>query len=135
MNNKVSTINFKGYDAIPLRAIYMQGMTKRGERIILQQMKKIAKQEGVELVVNNPVKLPNDDLRTIYDKIVSIWGQDRKAFVQNRYGKEILWSTKEGVYAEEIKPFFLDFEINAESYMPRGGNSAGSTGSPPPLCA
>lgn len=122
MNNKVSTINFKGYDAVPLRALYMQGMTKRGERIIVQQMKKIAEQEGVELIVNNPIKKPTDDLKTIYNKMLSIWGQDRKAFVQNRFGKQLLWSTKEVVDDENIKPYFADFEINAESYMPRGGN-------------
>ena len=122
MDNKVSTINFKGYDVLPLRALYMQGLTKPAERTILQQMKSVTQKEGLELVVNIPKKNVTDSPMMIMNKIFSIWGQDRKAFVKNKQGKQILWNTQEAIVGQENLVSLSDFEINAKKYMPKGGN-------------
>ena len=52
-NNKITNISFKGYDAIPLKAIYMQGIRKRAEKCIFREMKKVLQEEGVDLFVNS----------------------------------------------------------------------------------
>lgn len=129
MNNNISNINFKGYDVLPLRALYMQGLTKPCEKTIFNEMRKIAQKEGVDIFVNTTNKkisnIIDDSDKTVP---LSIWAQDRKAFVQNAFGKQILWNIQKkfGVDAETIPQENMfplnNFEIKTKEYFPRGGD-------------
>lgn len=122
MMNNISNINFKGYDVLPLRALYMQGLRNSAERTIWKQMKNIAEKEALELIVNVPARIATEAPEEKWKKTLSIWGQDRKAFVCNAQGKQILWNTSEAIVGQENLASLSDFRINAKKYMPRGGN-------------
>ena len=122
-NNKITNISFKGYDAIPLKAIYMQGIRKRAEKCIFREMKKVLQEEGVDLFVNSSninfaQKFEDKPSKTP----LSIWAQDNKAFVKNKNGKQLLWNNKEEVLTQEQIIPFDDFQINAARFMPKGGD-------------
>lgn len=115
-------INFTGYDALPLQGLYMQGLTTVQEQKIFREMKNIAKEEGLDLFINqNNKKIEKNILKdSDVDNQLSIWAQDNKAFVKNKDGKNILWNAKESIL-KNIFPF-NDYKINSKKYMPRGGN-------------
>ena len=116
--------SFKGYDVIPLRGLYMQGLRTRGETNLFREMKNIAKKEGIDLFFNqNNTQITPELIKTkIIDVALSIWGQDRKAFVQNKNGKTILWHKSEKVLDKENLGGLKDYNIFPEIFLPRGGN-------------
>ena len=124
INNKQNT-SFCGYDVTKLRGIYMQGTRNKDERNILREIRSILHNEGLQLFLNDTNMKISDrfepDMKFV-DKALSIWGQDRKAFVVNKSGKQILWNTNEPVMLKEDLGPLSDFEINPAAYMPRGGN-------------
>ena len=120
LNNKIS---FKGYDAIPLKGIYMQGLTTPAEKRIFQEMKEISKEEKWDLFFNeNNTKISKEHKNLECDKNLSIWGQDRKSFVKNKNEPTILWSSTEKVLNEKQIKTLGKYKINAKRYIPRGGN-------------
>ena len=125
INNRQENTSFRGYDAIPLKAFYMQGIRKPNEINIFREMKAIAKKEGIDIFVNtNNIGIHTDiPSKTRFNPDLSIWAQDNKAFVKNKFGKQVLWNSKEPVMQEELfKTTFADFELNASRDMPRGGD-------------
>lgn len=113
--------SFRGYDAIPLKAIYMQGLTSAGERKIFHEMSRILKTEGVDLFVNeNNKSISKTLINAAPENKLSIWAQDTKAFIENRFGKMLLWNSKESLFKDlnELK----SWKVFARKYMPRGGN-------------
>ena len=101
MNNlKTQNISFTGYDAIRLRGLYLQGISTRGERNILRELRGVLKKEGLDTFVNTTNKGLSDRYEgnpSLIDKVLSIWGQDRKAFVVNEDGKQVLWNSQEPI--------------------------------------
>lgn len=126
MNNlSVNNISFRGYDATRLRGLYMQGISAADERNILREIRSVLKKEGLELFVNDTnVNICDrfEDKTRYIEKALSIWGQDRKAFVVNKSGKQILCDSHEPVIDQEDLGPLSDFTINAARYMPRGGD-------------
>ena len=121
---KTSDISFKGYDVMPLRGFYMQGLRKDCEKNIFREMKNIAYKEGVDIFVNQDGMAITNDINNNceYDEFLSVWGQDNKAFVVNKNGKNILCSTKEPALEPVELGKLSDFGIDRKAYMPRGGN-------------
>ncbi len=122
-NNK--QFSFNGYDVIPLRGLYMQGLRSRGENVIYKKMKAIAQKENIDLFLNLDNLSLNGELTKPenFERKLSIWAQDVKAFVMNKKGKTILSSTKEqpkmgGIDLGPLK----EFRIDDKNYMPRGGD-------------
>ena len=109
---------------MPLRGFYMQGIRKSGEKRIFNEMKAIAQQEGVDIFVNQDGQNITQELNrdANYDEFLSVWGQDNKAFVVNKNGREILCKSKEPALNPESLGKLYDFELNNKKYMPRGGN-------------
>ena len=122
--NKINNTNFKGYDAIPLKGLYMQGLRTRGELNIFREMRAIARKEGIDIFFNqNNTQITPEIIKTkIIDTALSIWGQDRKAFVQNKNGKTILWHNLEQVLDKNNLAELKNFNIFPEKFLPRGGN-------------
>ena len=116
--------SFKGYDAIPLRAFYMQGIKKRGEAKIFSEMKNIAKKEGLDIFLNQDCEKISSELKEKVPHVVriSLWGQDNKAFIKNKDGKIILWNGNESPMIQEDLGELSDFKIDIKNYFPRGGN-------------
>lgn len=114
-------LSFHGYDAIPLKGLYMQGLVSPDERKIYEEMRTIAQKEGVDLFVNeNNTGISRELEGKAPDDELSIWAQDNKAFVENKFGKTILWNTKEKIVnkLEELSTF----KILPQRHTPRGGN-------------
>ena len=116
-------VSFKGYDVMPLRGFYMQGLRKHGEQNIYREMQDIAKKEELDIFVNQDDSISrNLNENCSYDEFMSVWGQDNKAFVLNKNGKILLCNSKE----PDIKPDRLDelsgFQIDRKKYAQRGGN-------------
>lgn len=127
MNMNISNqtgLSFQGYDVLPLRALYMQGIRKRGEVNIFREMKRIAQIEGLELYLNQDGQNIVKDFGKIsgLSKHLPIWGQDNKAFVVNKNGKTILWNSKEYSINPEGLGELGDYKIDEKPYMPRGGD-------------
>lgn len=122
-NNNISNISFKGYDAIPLRAIYMQGLRKRGEKSIFREMQRVIEKEGIDLFINTSNHaITQAPTQTRPLKAFSIWAQDRKIFTKDKNGKHLLWNSKEEVMPQNKITPLEDFKIQPETYIPRGGN-------------
>ena len=129
--NTQSNITHKGYDIIPLKGLYMQGLHRRGELSLFREMKKIAQKEGLDIFHNASPVAKGSNVETksfcwgIHDtaaKPISKWGQDYKAFVLNRKGKTILCNLKESPYDSDVLYQFCDYRIDDRKYAPRGGN-------------
>lgn len=122
--NSVSNTQFKGYDAIPLKALYMQGLKLRGEINIFREMKGVAQKEGLDIFLNQDgfklVDNPSVDSR--FGQHMSIWGQDNKAFIINKKGKAVLWSSKDPSITSAGWSPLEEFRIDEKKYLPRGGN-------------
>ena len=103
----------------------MQGMRNRGEINIFREIRSVMQKEGLDIFINNTNKGMSDRYVTdekLIDRALSIWGQDRKAFVVNKHGKQLLCNSKEAVMPQEALGELSDFKINAATYMPRGGD-------------
>ena len=126
MNNiRTQSVSFTGYDVTRLKGLYMQGMRTRGERNIFRELRGVLKKEGLDVFLNNTNARLSDRFETdgnLIDKALSIWGQDRKAFVLNSKGKQVLWNTTEPLMKQEDLGKLSDFEIHAAKYIPRGGD-------------
>ncbi|MBD5401998.1 hypothetical protein HDR58_04240 [bacterium] len=123
-NIQQSNPNFKGYDAIKLKGFYMQGLIQPCEKRIFHEMKQIAQKEGLDLFINqNNTGVKTNLLENILpDQKLSIWGQDRKAFIKKNNSNTILENTCETILNEtDFKPIG-QYKILAEKYIPRGGN-------------
>lgn len=119
-----NNINFRGYDAIPLRGLYMQGLRKNGEINLFKEIQAIAKKENLDIFINQDNRsIPESFIkRARYNQQLSVWAQDNKAFVINKNGKNILWNTKESLMTRRNLGSLSDYEIEFRRYLPRGGN-------------
>lgn len=90
---------FNGYDVMPLKGIYMQGLVSPAELQIFKEMKSISAKEGFDLFVNhnNHSITTKQNTKIQKDNKLSIWAQDNKAFIKNKIGKVLLWNSKEPV--------------------------------------
>ena len=121
---RIENINqkcFRGYDVMPLRGFYMQGISRRGHKIIFDEMKAITKKEGLNLYFNSD----NIELRPFFSQLtqgISWWGQDCLAFIKKNKTSNILWNSKKiDAPNGSIKPL-EDLKILAAENYPRGGN-------------
>lgn len=121
--NIQNNVSFKGYDAIPLKALYMQGIKKPGEINIFREMKSIAQKEGIDLFLNQDGReiSKNYAKRTMHSRPITIWGQDKKAFIKNGNEKRVLWSANEPLMSTSDLGELNDFNIESKNYIPRGG--------------
>lgn len=90
---------FNGYDVMPLKGIYMQGLVSPAELQIFKEMKSISAKEGFDLFVNqnNHSITTKQNTKIQKDNKLSVWAQDNKAFIKNKIGKVLLWNSKEPV--------------------------------------
>lgn len=119
--SNINQNNFRGYDVTRLRGFYMQGLSKRGHKVVYDEMSQIAKKEGLALYLNST----NTELKEVFDsdkKKLSYWAQDCLAFIKRLNFPIILWNIKKiPLEVQKIRP--LDnFEIHPAENYPRGGN-------------
>lgn len=78
-------ISFKGYDAAPIKNIYMLGYCDRAQKNILESLQKIGKKEGFNVALEKDEQLFTclDDEK-IDDNIQYKWSQDNKTFVNSQ---------------------------------------------------
>lgn len=119
-----NNVNFKGYDAIKLRGFYMQGLISAPEKRIFNEMKQIATREGLDLFINqNNKKISRNIANNIKkDNLLSIWGQDRKAFVKKGNTPTILWNAEETLLNKGTCNILGNYAIESKRAFPRGGN-------------
>lgn len=113
--------SFRGYDVMPLRGFYMQGLYKRGHRAVFNEMKQVASKEGVDLYLNSG----SEKLNTLFKPLESnllCWAQDCVTFIKRLKGSDVLWKIKEDVSSPQKLLPFDNFEIYPAENYPRGGN-------------
>lgn len=115
---------FKGYDVIKLNGLYMQGLTSASEKRIFAEMKKIAAKESLCLFINqNNTQICNNVYNNIEkDEKLSIWGQDRKAFVKKAGVPTILWNSEEPLLKNNNCHIFGNYSLEVKRAFSRGGN-------------
>lgn len=117
--------NFKGWDVMPLKGFYMQGLIEPVEKRIFREMSEIARKEHLDLFVNQNNQSIKKTLTkfVVPDKNLSIWAQDRKAFIKSKWGDTIYVNTNiEDVPKKSDFAYIGDYEIQTGKYMPPGGN-------------
>ena len=123
-NNRQLQLNFKGYDAIPLNGLYMQGL-QPNQKGIYDEMSAVAKKESLNLYLNQDNTNFSKQWNNNPEKTelpLSLWGQDRKAFITQGKNQVILWDNYETVmYPEELGELG-NFDIKPSTFFPRGGN-------------
>lgn len=115
---------FKGYDVVRLKGLYMQGLIKPAEKRIFNEMAKITKEEHLDLFINqNNTKISKKILSNLTaDNKLSIWGQDRKAFIKQKGVDTILENPKETILSTADFSTIGNYKIQSDTYIPRGGN-------------
>ncbi len=122
--NNNQNYSFKGYDVTRLKGLYMQGLNQPAEKRIFNEMTKIAKEEHLDLFINqNNMKISKKISENIASNPkLSIWGQDRKAFVQQKGVDTILANTQEAILCLSEFSQIGNYKIKSEKFIPRGGN-------------
>ncbi len=84
-------INFKGYDAQPLRALYMQNGKTKPQQMIFQELSEISKMEHFDVFVHTEEGLKSDvsELKEEKKSDYNYWSQDNKIFIQ-KDGRETI---------------------------------------------
>ena len=120
----VTGISYKGHDVTRLRGLYMQGLCKRGHSKVFEEMKIVANKEGLDLFLNQANQSFEKEFsqRVFVPSFMTIWGQDKKAFIKNKLESLILWNTKDGSPLHGFEMPYENIKIREENYFPRGGN-------------
>ena len=117
-------LNFRGYDAVPLKALYMQGVVDRGQQNILEEMNSVASEENIDLYIFDDTKMTTKSSEVQH----SIWGssrwaQDRKIFLEKNGERKIIWNMAEPTFNKNVLDFFPSYSIEkSDSSTPAGGN-------------
>lgn len=116
-------LNFRGYDAVPLKALYMQGVSDRGQLNILEEMAGVASKENIDLYVFNDENIIKPSEAKILPRYCSSrWAQDRKTFLETENGKKLIWASNDPSYNASVKKFFIDWKLEKDFMNPPGGN-------------
>ncbi len=84
MKINFSPVKFKGYDAVPLKTLYMQGLPDKEACSFFEELKKIGKEENFDVFVHSNGKLLNDTkVAKIIKEERDIWAQDNKIIRPN----------------------------------------------------
>ena len=80
----VKNIAFKGYDAQPLRALYMQNGKTKTQQMIFRELSDISKMEHFDVFVHTEDGLKTDvsNLNDTKNGDYNYWSQDNKLFIQ-----------------------------------------------------
>lgn len=73
--------NFKGYDACPLKKLYMQGVRNEKHANVFNELKGVCEDEGIELLLHTNPGF-SKEFSGKYDTSQNPWAQDHKSFVR-----------------------------------------------------
>lgn len=110
---KLNSFNFKGYDACPLKSVYMQGIDEEGQKNIYQELKAMGKRDGFGVYYYDGIGKVSSDDDPKCVKFATRWAQDDKTFI-NQNGKKVLatesqYRTPYYTFARALKtPLVLD---------------------------
>ena len=83
--NSSPQISFKGYDAVPIKNIYMLGYCDRAQKNVLENLQKIGQKEGFNVSLEKDEHLFTClDNEKIDDNVQYKWSQDNKTFVNSQ---------------------------------------------------
>lgn len=123
MDYSINNVSFKGYDAIKLKGLYMQGFINEHDLAICRQIKKIAEKEHLDFFINQNnkgIKRYIEAGLTSDKPLLRVWGQDRKAFLKNGTNYTIMCPRDETLI--DLPEELSAFEMKQRNILPRGGN-------------
>ncbi len=90
--NSYSTQNFKGYDAVPLKNIYMQAIKEPSQAEIARELDEIGKKEdfGLRIYQDNKIYDHYTDEIKYTERFSTRWAQDDKHFIDTKDGTVLL---------------------------------------------
>ena len=93
-----NSINFKGYDARKIKALYMQNAESVMQQAMFTDLLKVGKQEGIDVFIHSKDKMisKEEDLppANFHSNTIDFWAQDNKFFIPSKDGSEKIISTK-----------------------------------------
>ena len=93
-----NSINFKGYDARKIKALYMQNAESVMQQAMFKDLLKVGKQEGIDVFIHSKDKMisKEEDLppANFHSNTIDFWAQDNKFFIPSKDGSEKIISTK-----------------------------------------
>ena len=125
-----NSINFKGYDAKKIKALYMQNAESALQQSMFSDLLKVGKKEGFDVFIHSKDKLISDekDLPPVnyYTNNVDYWAQDNKIFIPSKDGGERIISTKPFLEqrfkeAEDVSKL-TDIPLQETDLLLEGGN-------------
>ena len=122
--NGYSSTNFKGYDVLPLKGLYMQGWENYSEQKITKEMLSITQKENIHLFINSCDKIIKDKVQSFHriGTCLSVWAQDTKEFVFGNNVKKIMCNLREDIIKSENLSELSSYNVVGRKNLPRGGN-------------
>lgn len=88
---KIKPLNFKGYDATPIKNLYMQGVPYENTYGIFNELKKIGKKENFDVFIHTDGQLLDNLKEAGMDEYEEdIWAQDNKIIRPTKDGAKVL---------------------------------------------
>ena len=123
--NSINNISFKGYDAAPIKNLYMYSFADRAQENIRRELNKIGEEEGFETFIEEDGKLykgeekPNKQNYTAYK-----WSQDNKIIIDSEEGSYVLnpINQRNHGYLQGKLDKFLGIRKKQSNAMWAGGN-------------
>ncbi len=118
--NNISKPSFKGYDAAPLKAMYMQNIADDGHFAVFREMQDVGALENIDVKLYQDNEI-TDFVKGAANKFTSRWAQDDKAIIHDQNGKKLATNeiSKSNVYCFAK---LLGIPLVAEETFVEGGN-------------
>ncbi|MBQ3642348.1 hypothetical protein II906_10570 [bacterium] len=118
----VNNVSFKGYDAAPLKSLYMQGLINKNHADVFGELKTVCEKEGINLLLHTNQGF-SEKFDGKYQQRIP-WAQDFKTFV-NINGKTQILTAPFFDESEKDEKFLaeLGYEKTFDSGFLIGGNS------------
>lgn len=89
--NSTYNISFKGYDAAPIKNLYMFSFIDRGQENIRRELNEIGKTEGFEASIEENGKLYKGEEKPSKENYIAYkWAQDNKIIIDSQEGRYVL---------------------------------------------
>lgn len=116
---KFNNPNFKGYDACPIKNIYMQGINSDGQRHVYRELKKIARKENFDVYYFDGLSTSSDNSPKNCS-FIKRWAQDDKTFIEKKGRKVII--APESKYYNYVFARLLGATFVSDDSFKAGGN-------------
>ncbi len=126
VNKSIKVPAFKGYDAVPVKSLYMQNLSGNFAVDFFEELKQIGQKEDFDVFIQDSEKIQNNSQNLKNDKFINRpWAQDNKILRKNEGKIYTLFSTLiPQEYEKQVKQFadFTNSILKKTDTLLEGGN-------------